>query len=58
MFYIMMLTMGYIHTPSFIILGSFVYGLYHINGLHHNVWPRANACHSLLFTSKRMFTKI
>ena len=46
--YIMAVAMGYIHIPSFIILGSFIYGLYHINGLYHNVWSRANSCHPLL----------
>ena len=33
--YIMKLAMGYIHIPSFIILGSCIYGLRHINGLYH-----------------------
>ena len=47
------LAMGYIHTPSFIILGSCIYELHQINGLYHNVWPRANFCHFLLFTSKQ-----
>ena len=51
--YIMKLAMGYIHIPSFIILGSCIYGLHHINGLCHNVWPKANSCHFLLFTSKQ-----
>ena len=50
--YIMKLAMGYIHIPSFIILGSCIYGLHHINGLYYNVWPRANSCHFLLFTKK------
>ena len=49
----MKLAMGYIHIPSFIILGPWIYELYHINGLYHNVWPRANSCHFLLFTSKQ-----
>ena len=35
--------------PSFIILGSCIYELYHINGFNHNVWPKANSCHFLLF---------
>ena len=35
--YIMKLAMGYIHTPSFIIPGSCIYGLHHINGLSYNV---------------------
>ena len=51
--YIMKLAMGYMSIPSFIILGSCIYGLYHINGLYHNVWPGANSCHFLLFTSKQ-----
>ena len=51
--YIKKLAMCYIHIPSFIILGSCIYGLRHINGLYHNVWPRANSCHFLLLTSKQ-----
>ena len=49
----MKLAMGYTHIPSFIILGSCIYELHHINGLYHNVWPRANSCNFLLFTSKQ-----
>ena len=51
--YIMKLAMGYIHIPSYIILGSWIYRLHHINGLYHNVWPGENSCHFLLFTSKQ-----
>ena len=29
--------MGHMSIPSFIILGSFIYELHHINGLYHNV---------------------
>ena len=51
--YIMKLAMGYMSIPSFIILGSCIYELHHINGLYHNVWPKANFCHFLLFTNKQ-----
>ena len=38
----MKLAMGYMSIPSFIILGSCIYELHHINGLYHNVLPKAN----------------
>ena len=47
------LAMGYMSIVSFIILCSCIYGLHHINGLYSNVWPKANSCHFLLFTSKQ-----
>ena len=55
--YITKLAMGYMSLPSFIILGSCIYELHHINGLYHNVWPKANSCHFLLFTSKLRFRR-
>ena len=36
--YIKKLAMGYMSIPSFIILGSWIYELHHINGLYHNVF--------------------
>ena len=47
--YITKLTMGYMSIPSV----SCIYELHHINGLYHNVWPKANFCNFLLFTSKQ-----
>ena len=46
--YIVELAMGYMSIPSFNILGSCIYELHHINGLYHNVWPKANSCHFFL----------
>ena len=43
----------YLLVPSFFIIGSCVYELHHINGLYHNVLPKANFCHFLFFTSKQ-----
>ena len=48
--------MGYMSIPSFIILGSCIYELHHINGLYHNVLPKANFCR--LQINKIVYKKI
>ena len=51
--YMTKLVTGYMSIPSFIIIGTCIYELHHINCLYHNVWPKANFCNLLLFTSKQ-----
>ena len=42
--YNMKLAMGYMSIPSYIILGSCIYGLHHINCLYDNILPGTNSC--------------